>query len=383
MRRVLVAAIWAASLLTAWFVGTRMESAVRERAGASPSAGGRAGYERAAELFGESGRAPGETSRLPPPDLSGATDLAEIGARLQPYLDQEFARGQAGHVAILRVLDAAIRPDGAELRLVLEDASDDVRHAFPWFPLLARDRREIASLVETLLVSLGRDGTPVMRPRGAARLLDVVTAWAPAMVGASTRARWEGKLERIAEEAAEPEVAEAAYAALGRWRPGHADEALLARLADPQLAPEDALAALDRIAPEEARQLDLARLLAPALRDGNYRVFATLFRIQPDASLATELDPLVLEAFCANKYGSGAIWRYLLATGRRSWRDAVPFIEQGLALPEPIGERFAYSLALLAEEPDREFVRWIRGNERIPARTRTWIASRFAAGGGR
>ena len=74
---------------------------------------------------------------------------------------------------------------------------------------------------------------------------------------------------------------------------------------------------------------------------------------------------------------TGAVWRYLLVTGRNEWSGARAFVEAGLRLTGKAGVTFAYALTLLADPPPREFTLWAMAHPGFSDEVREQLRKHF------
>ncbi len=239
--------------------------------------------------------------------------------------------------------------------------------------------REAFALGELLLRVGARDPALVdgLDPTRVAAFLDALVNTVRVR-DPGARARWAELVEAIPATLAS--LSAAARNKIRSWRPSPQEEqAVVGRLRDEQLEPYAAVRLLVRLTPSTARSLDVEGLVKPLVASGNYSVFRALRHAETGDAVASGLDPTFLSALEAGKYGPGAVWRYLLVTGRHDWRAARAFAETGLRLKGKAGMTFAYALTLLADPPPREFTLWAMEHPGFSEEVRTQLRRHFSA----
>jgi hypothetical protein len=284
-----------------------------------------------------------------------------FAANLGALFALQVTDGQ-GDVTTLRLLWAS------ELKFYSELAQYGVGH----------DQKQVFALGEVLLKTAARNPTwlDALDPQKVSTFLASLVRnvqWRRP----GTKARLVEWVEAIPSntESLSPQTRETILGWAAETAEGEA--AALAKLREEGLPPGEVVRLVRSLRPSVARSLDLGSLLKPAIRDGNYPALGVLLHVEAGEGVAADLDPAFFDALENGRYGPGAIWRYLLGTGRATWSSCQPFVEKGLTLEGKPGTTFAYGLTLLQEPPPNDFVLWAAEHSNFPQEVRDALRKGF------
>ena len=133
---------------------------------------------------------------------------------------------------------------------------------------------------------------------------------------------------------------------------------------------------IDHVRFEDSSVLSLEVLFSASIRAGSWAAISHLNRLWRADADVSALDSAFLEALANGKYGTGggAVWRYLAATRRGTWRQAEPLISRGLQSGDRAAKYIANGLMVLRVGIPEEFLKNAAASPRISGDARGTIA---------
>jgi hypothetical protein len=306
---------------------------------------------------------------VPRPDLAQAATAEELLERFFAYARAMLARGEAGHLELLRTMnDLLFGNKESQQRLETLFGGDEqaARYVYSLLRFAVGNEAGVVGLAETTFKTMAQ------RPEAFKEFdddtLEVVTGISMVLPGIVDERRMDAfrayaKQILDAPEGTQPEAVVRNRRRIERvlraWAPQLAPQDALARLESGDLSPAEAAALIARLPPDVLAEVDVARWIGPLVEAGDYRVVSQLSRLRLSAGQREALDGHVLAGAEAGKVQEWLVAHYLRNTGRNAWTDARAFVESGLGRGGRAADVFAGSLGQLAERPDVAWVRWM------------------------
>lgn len=345
------------------------------REGAGSGATGRGGT-RAPSREDPWALKPGET--LAPFTLEDVDDPDEAMSRILRHVAALLARGEAGHLELLRFLDEAIVDDD-ELERIFEGSDEQMaRYIVPMIEFLVHRKGQVVGVIESVFRTMAEspetyadfdDDTLEIFTEGAAVIL-------PGAVGEKELARYRSWARTLLEtpEGSLPEPVEKQrrrlQQALLLWAPRLSTEDALTRLRAGTLKGREAVQALRRLPAEQLAELDLVGILQPVVAQMDYRTLRALRDMPLQPRDLDVLDRTVLDAAAKGQARDWAIIQYLGATGRQRWPAPQALLEEGFRRGGSALETCAQALTRLGGQVPAEYLRWVLDTYEPSDRTR-------------
>ncbi len=307
------------------------------------------------------------------------------------YAAAMFARGEKGHLALLRTLNSfSDRKQREQFERLFGDEESAVASMYPVMRFAVEHESEVAGLTETFFKTMAED--PAFFEKADSDLVEFfgegVALVLPAVANKEQLARMRGYVQTIL-ALSDDELPSSLrssrrrlMAALRAWTPSLSSEEIRARLAQGDLEPEEAQVLLERLPAEELGRLDLVALLGPRVRQGDTKALNLVRKaVARDPGRTATWDRVLLQGPPAGTDASRWSWllrSWLGATDRLPWEKARPFMEAGIDQGGRTAEAFAMALLVLPSRPDPEWVAWMLGRADLPEGVKTLVRSRLA-----
>ena len=131
---------------------------------------------------------------------------------------------------------------------------------------------------------------------------------------------------------------------------------MLAQLQDPSVSDAAKLNLLRRVPADQLRGIDVAGIVSRPLAQGNLNAIRGLRYAKLSGSDLVVLDRAFIEGMGKSKNQWWQVRQYLQASGRKTWDEAKPLIEEGLRRGGEQTKQFAQSLTWMRPEPPKDYV---------------------------
>lgn len=325
----------------------------------------------------------GET--LEPFTLEGVTQPEEALSRILRHLSVLLAKGEDGHLDLLKFLDEHI-VRSEDLERVFEGSEEQMaRHIVPMVEFLVHRKPQVVGVIESVFETMAErpelyadidDDTLEIFTEGGAVVL-------PGAVGEARLAKARGWVNAIlaTPEGSLPKPVEKQRRRLGQalmlWAPRLSAEDALRKLRAGELVGPEALPVLQRLSPEQLGDLDLAGILAPALAGGDYRTIRALRNLPLQPRDVDVLDGVLLDAAAAGKVRDWTLANYLGHTGRQAWPAQQALLETGFRRGGRALEVCASALMRIGGPVPPEYLQWVLDTYELSAGTATRLRGRI------
>lgn len=322
-------------------------------------------------------RAPGEASGTSPDralapletlDLASVTDAQDALRRLMRFLQTQWARGEAGHLVILRALDRIWDQEDL-LRALAPNEEEALRNLYPLIRFLVRHDRQVAATAETLFRTLARRPEALQGIHRETLLLftDGAGVFLPGILPPE-------KMDRLREHAGtilETPASEQSPALrssrdeleqlVHQWTPPLSPEAAAQKLQSGTITPREAVALLHRLTPAEVASHDLHEAVQDALRLG-IRYAVNLVSSDLDGRTLEAYDEAFFDAIREGELSPWVTGTWLQNSGRRTWAQQQAFFDVGIHSDAGLRRRLIQSLGTVPLPPEA----WLQGVRKIP-----------------
>jgi hypothetical protein len=274
------------------------------------------------------------TAGTPTLSLEDAAGVDDLARRLVAYLEAQLARGTQGHLDLLRSFDEkTLEP---ALKRAVDSDADGARLVYPLLRFALQHEAQTADFVETTIRTMAEDPKALDGVDGEV-LEAVVEGLAPALsaISAERVARVTGWAKQViaAPKGSLPDSVERNRSDLERllaaWAPPLGSAEAVEKLRDAaSLSSEELRSLLRRVAPEDVAHLDLVSIVGPMLDRGEMRAISLLQLVTVPRDALPALDARARNALAKHPW---IVRQYLHATGRTSWDDARPFVDEWIA----------------------------------------------------
>ena len=332
-----------------------------------------------------------KTRALPKPDpyveenlsVEGVETVEELSDLLMAYARRKLNQGPEGHKELFKTANQLM--ENRSLQGLLRDESQLVRLAYPWLRFGFDHDRQIIDMMETLYRTAaehpewfeGLDDDPLEAfTEGLAVLL-------PGAVDEERLEVFRGLVRAILE--ADPKSQPKAVQKnrnefednLEMWGRPLPVEEMLAILADPSESDADKLVLIRRISAADLRGADVAGIVGRELERGNLGATHVLRNIELSGGDLVALDRAFIEGMTKSTDQWWTVGQYVRSTGRNSWTEIKPFIEDGLRRGGDATAKFAHSLTWLPARPPVEYVRAILESYDLPDATVKQLKAKY------
>jgi len=304
-------------------------------------------------------------------DLETVETPEELSDLFMRYAKQKLYQGPAGQKTLFRKIDELIKDK--KLRELVRDERQLMPLLYPWVRFGFENEAKVIEMMETLYRTAaeepqwyqGLDDDPLeMFTEGLAIML-------PGMVSEEQLAVFRGHAEAILKMDKEslPKALQRNYRDFQRnieyWVGPQSPEEMLAQLDDPNVPDATKMQLLRRIPADQLRGYDVAGLVARQLETGNMSALSALRRLKLGGSDLVLLDRAFMAGF-GDKNQWWAARQYLDSTGRSTWAQMKPFIEDGLRRGGQTMVNFARVLTYLRDKPSADYVQGMIASYDLP-----------------
>lgn len=307
--------------------------------------------------------------------LEEIESVQELSDLLMAYTRRKLNQGPEGHKELFKAMNELF--ERKDLRKILRDERQLMPLAYPWLRFAFDHERQIIDMMETLYKTAaehpewfeGLDDDPFEAfTEGLAVLL-------PGAVDEERLEKFRGYVRVIL--AADPETQPKAVQRNRRdfqnniemWGKPLSEEQMVAILQDPSESDADKLDLLRRMTPAQLRGIDASGIVARELERGNLNAARVLRGVELSGGDRVSLDRAFIEGIQKSRNQWWAVGNYLRATGRETWVEIRPFLEEGLRRGGDASTKFAHSMVWLPALPPAEYVRTVIESYELPDAT--------------
>ena len=308
-------------------------------------------------------------------DLESVSTPEELSDLFMRYAKQKLHQGPAGQKTLFRKVDELIKDK--RLQEFARDERQLMPLLYPWVKFAFENEKQIVEMMETLYRTAaeepqwyqGLDDDPLeIFTEGLAIML-------PGAVSEEQLAVFRGHVEAILKMDKEslPDALKKNFRDFQRnleyWVGPLSPEEMLAQLEDPNVPDATKLQLLRRIPPDQLRGYDVAGLIARSIEKGDTSAVRALRGLKLGGGELAVLDRAFLTGSAASGSSSTQWWmvrQYLDATGRSTWEEAKPFIEEGLRKGGQTTKNFAQALTYLQGKPPAAYIEGVIQSYDLP-----------------
>jgi len=317
-------------------------------------------------------------------DLESVSTVEELSDLFMRYAKQKLHQGPAGQKTLFRKIDELIKDK--QLRGLVRDERQLMPLLYPWIRFGFENEAKVVDMMETLYRTAaeepqwfeGLDDDPLeMFTEGLAIML-------PGVVDEERLKVFRGHVEAILKMDKEslPDALKKNYRDFQRnlefWVGPLSAEEMLAQLEDPNVPDATKLQMLRRIPPDQLRGYDVAGLVARSIEKGDSGSFRVLRGLKLGGSDLVVLDRSFFVGFDGESRNQWWLVRqYLDATGRTTWAQVKPFIEEGLGRGGKATTHFAQALIWMNDKPPVEYVQRVIDSYELPDAVRNQLKANY------
>ena len=401
MKSPLWIALWAVTLVGAWYVGSehllgvgasgsasggvtssdrlieleeQVDSLKQELASRGPRLTARGGADGAGSTDGSAGdgRPDGAVDAKafePVYEFSwdGIKTPEQAVDRFLAYARTMLGMGREGHLKLFEQICTwgEDREFQKRVEMLFGRGERAARHLVPLIQAALDHREALADMNETLLVQMvekpeyfaDKDDDPLeIFTEGLGMVL-------PAVVSEERLATWTSYVKAILaqDEATQPKAIQKSRRDLERliraWMPDMDPDEIF-KMLDGGVSPDEALALIEQLPPDALERVDIGQYLGPKVAAGDWRAMRLLRRFQLSDNARARLDVNVQAGVANGNLHGWHIADYLRSTGRHTWDAARGFIEQGLRDTNPaVRDKFAQAALNVRPRPSADWAR--------------------------
>ncbi|MHC5009513.1 MAG: hypothetical protein ACYTG6_01030 [Planctomycetota bacterium] len=316
--------------------------------------------------------------------LEGVTTAEEANRRLMAHVDALLAKGEKGHLDLLRFLDEFV-VENDDLERLFGSEEEAARLIYPWIKFLIAREDQVLDLTESIYSTLAEDPQALdgLDDDTLEIFTEGVSFILPGAVSEERMDRFRDYARTILDmpEDALPASLRSARRDIERvmavWAPRLTPTEALTQLRQGQVSGMEALALLRRIPPELLHDVDLPLLLAPLVQAGEWRAIEALSVLPLDGGDVARLDRALLQGAAEGRIHQWHFHQYLRATNRPGWPAAQDLVEAALQAGGNSAQAAASTFVSLDPRPDAAYVRWALDTYEVPERIRNEIESAF------
>ena len=321
-------------------------------------------------------------------DLVRQSDPDIAIAEFLDYARTMLARGEEGHLALLRTFDAIQRGSkGQAFRRLFGDDFQSSRFLYEVMRFGVRHERQVAALTETVFRTLAEDPDALREfdDDSFEVLTEGIALPMPAIVDRDTMERLRGYARKIVERDKSQlprslrDLPRQVKYVLRAWAPMTSLDGAAERISAGDLPLDEATALLRRMSKAQRAGVNIATAAAASLARGDADLL-NFFDIGLIVKARDALDPHMLRGVASGQFADHQIRAYLVRTGRGSWDKARPLVERALKLGGTSVGRVLSAAVRLRPAPDSDWVRWALDHHDVSPAVERALRARYKFG---
>ncbi len=320
--------------------------------------------------------------------LAGHADPDIAVAEFLDYARTMLARGEEGHLQLLRTFDAIQRGSkGQAFRRLFGDDFQSSRFLYEVMRFGVEHERQVAAMTETIFRAMANDPDSLSEfdDDSFEVFTEGIALPMPAIVDRATMDRLRGYARTVMEKDRSqlPKSLRNMHRhmrnVLRAWAPLTSLDDASTRLSAGNLPLDEATALLRRMSKEQLKSVDVVSTSAKLLESGDSDIL-NYFENDRIVKVREQLDPYVLKGMAQKKYADHQFRAYLVRTGRGSWDKARPLIDEALKLGGGAPNRVLAAAVRLRPPPDSDWIRWALDHYALTPAVEKSIRDRYKLG---